>query len=400
MRLLPHSLCQTRRLHGSLRATSAVVLVAAVAALVGGSGPPARAQMPAGIIAGESIGPARLGMTDNQLAALLGPSTADGPARRVYPQYGVAIDFRGGVAVRIATSAATYRTVAGAGVGNGPQDTARFVGDINSVTTVSGHDTTIWYEFQGIGFVFRGGRAVEAFVLEPVPFGNRPAAGAPGSPQVPPSAVQQPSATTAPAAPGALFRDVKASVEPGGGLAITGTVVNTGSALPGPLTVTGLFTRSSGAQVESRTQIQGPLAPGASASFSLQAAMVGDLILRYQLNVTNAAGAMLAATQVENVPSSAYEDFARQQMHIKVEFGAPSTGVGPASVQALISVVDTGVIPTQWVQQINVQVPYRANGNSGVQNADLRPGQKLTVLIPAGATVGAPLVTGVVLGGG
>lgn len=387
-------------MHRGLRAISAVLLVGAVAASVTAGVPPARAQMAARIIAGESIGPARLGMTDGQLAGLLGPSSGEGSTRRVYQQYGMVVDFLSGVAVRIATSASKYRTFAGAGVGNGPQDTARLVGDINSVTTVSGRNTTIWYEFEGIGFVFRGGRAVETFVVDPIPFGNRPAAGAPGNPQAPPSVVQQPSAMTAPAGPSAMVRDLKATVAPGGGLTITGTVVNTGSAQPGPLTVTGLFTRSSGAQLEARAEIQGSLAPGASASFTLDVAMVTDIILRYQISVVNSAGAMLATTPVEDVPPAAYADFARRQIHVRVEMGAVDpTLLGPPRVQALVSVVDTGAIPQAWVQQVSVQVPYSANGNSGVQNAQLRPGQKQTVLVPAGASLGSPFITGVVLAG-
>jgi hypothetical protein len=75
------------------------------------------------------------------------------------------------------------------------------------------------------------------------------------------------------------------------------------------------------------------------------------------------------------------------------------TVLGPPRVQALVSVVDTGAIPQAWVQQVSVQVPYSANGNSGVQNAQLRPGQKQTVLVPAGASLGSPFITGVVLAG-
>jgi hypothetical protein len=393
---------RTRRMGSRLEAVPAVILVAAVTASLLGAVPAVRAQTASGIVAGESIGPARLGMTESQLADLLGPSTAEGPTRRLYPHYGVIVDFQGGVATRISTFSSKYRTFAGAGVGSGPDDTARLIGDLNSVRTVSGQGTTILYEFQGIGFVFRGGHAVETFIVEAMPFGEKQMAGAPGNnPEAPPSATQSPSSAAQPAGPGAIFRDLKITVLPGGGLTLTGTVVNTGTLQPGPLTVTGLFTYVSGAQVESKAEIQGPLPPGASASFSLSAATASDIVLRYQVSVVNASGAMLAATPVEAVPPAAYADFARGQMHIKVEVGAPSGGVGPPSVQALVSVADTGAIPPQWVRQVSVQVRYNtASGTPGVQNTDVRPGQTQTVPVPAGATIGVPLITGVVLGGG
>lgn len=375
------------------------MLVAAVAASLVGVVPAARAQMAGGIVAGESIGPARLGLTESQLGELLGPSTADGPTRRVYPHYGLIVDFQRGVAVRILTYSSKYRTIAGAGVGNGPDETARLIGDLNSVRTSSGEGTTIWYEFQGIGFVFRGGHAFEAFVVPAMPFGERPAAGAPGGPQAPPSGVQSPSAVSLPAGPGAMFRDLRIAVTPQGTLTVTGTVINTGTAQPGPLTVTGLFTRASGDRVESKKEVDA-MQPGSSASFTLQAAMAADIILHYQVAVANAAGAMLASTPVEDVPPAAYSDFARRQIHVRVQLGAPNAGTGTPSVQALVTVVDTGAIPPAWVQQVSVQVPYSANGNSGVQNTQLRPGQEQTVLVPAGAMLGTPFITGVVLGSG
>jgi hypothetical protein len=375
------------------------MLIAAVAAPLAGVAPAAYAQGAGGIVAGESIGPARLGMTESQLAELLGPSEAQGPVRRYYPRYGLVVDFERGVATRVATYSAKYRTIAGAGVGIGTQETARLIGDLNSVNTASAQSTTVWYEFQGIGFVFRGGRAVEAFVVEAIPFGEKQMAGAPGNPEAPPSGVQSPSSLAQPAGPGAVFRDLRAAVAMNGSLTVTGTVINTGAAQPGPLTVTGLFTRTSGGQAEAKVELQG-LGPGASASFTLQAQMVTDIIVRYQLNVVNAAGAMLAATPVQPIPPASYSDYARKQIRVKVEMGGPSTAIGPPSVQALISVVDTGAIPPAWVQQVSVQVPYAANGNAGVQNTQLRPGQQASVLLPAGATPGTPFITGVVLGGG
>jgi hypothetical protein len=128
--------------------------------------------------------------------------------------------------------------------------------------------------------------------------------------------------------------------------------------------------------------------------------MVQDIILRYQVNVANPAGAILAASGLQAVPPAAYADFARKQIHVKVELGAPNTGLGPPQVQALVTVTDTGAIPQAWVQQVSVQVPFSAEGGSGVRNAQVRPGQQQTVLVPAGASLGSPFITGVVLSGG
>jgi hypothetical protein len=382
-----------------LRAAVAVALLAAVAAALTGFAPAVRAQTEGGIVPGASIGPARLGMTEEALASFLGSSTALGPTRRFYPQHGLVIDFQWGVAIRIATTTARYRTFAGAGVGTGAQDAARLVGDINEVTTLSRLDTTVWYEFQGIGFVFRGGRAVEAFVVEPVAFGTKPAApGAPGNPGAPQSAPQ--STAVQPSGPSALVRDLKVDVRPSGVFSLAGTVVNTGSAPVGPVAVDGMFTGVSGNGVEAKITIQNLLAPGEGAPFTLQVDRMADVIIRYQVSVMTMTGAILVTSDAASVPPSAYADFARRQIRVRADVGAPSVASGPQSVQIVVTVSDTGAIPQAWIQQVSVQVPYSGHGTVGVQNTQVRPGQQQTVVIPANATLGSPLVTGVVLAGG
>jgi len=369
------------------------------------------------VVPGVSIGPARLGMTASAAASAMGPSAAQGATRRVYPRVGIVVDFDAGTAVRIATASAKFRTVAGAGVGSAAADTTRLVGDMNSVTTRSGQDTVVVYAFQGVGFVFRGGRAVETFVVAPIPFGPRansaispvsPAGSpiiVPGGPPVPPSGSNAPAgpassgAAPAPGAASAALRDVTANVASVGGITVTGTAVNTGAVPIGPLIVTAAFTRASGDQVDGKTTIQGPLAPGASAPFAIRAAMVADVIIRYQVSLTTGTGTLLATTPAQGVPASAYADFAQRQIHVKVDLGAPSQAVGPPRVQALVSVADTGAIPAQWVQQITVAIPYTSNGAAASSTVQLRPGQTATVLVPAGATLGSPQITGVVLGG-
>ena len=400
------------------------VTIATIAALVGPfaalapapAAPTSAAPTSTRVVPGESIGRARLGMTVAAAAAALGRSVAQGPSRRVYPRFGLILDFDSGVAVRIATTSAKYRTIAGAGVGTTAADAARLIGDINSVTTTSGPVTTTVYAFQGVGFTFRAGRAVQTFVVAPVPFGPPknssivPVAPAgpplyvPGGLPAPPSsgapATRAPAGPSAAGSPAAALRDVSANVPSVGGLTITGTVVNTGAVPIGPLAVTATMTRASGDQVDGKAAIQGPLAPGGSAPFSIHAAMVADIIIRYQVSVTGATGALLASAPAQGVPAAAYADFAQRQIHIKVDLGAPSTQtVGPPKVQALVSMADTGAIPPQWVQQITVALPYTSNGMPSTATVQLRPGETQTVLVPAGATLGAPQVTRVVLGG-
>jgi hypothetical protein len=349
----------------------------------------------------------------------MGPSVKQGPTRRAYPRVGLVVDFDAGRVVRIATASTKYRTALGAGVGTAVDDAARLVGDDNSVTTTSGEETTVLYMFQGVGFVFRAGRAVETFVLAAMQLGppkssvivqvspSGPPIYVPGGPPGPPTGTGVPAgagstgrpAASPPALPNAAFRDVAAGVLSVGGLAVTGVVVNTGISPAGPLIITATFTRASGDQVDVKTLIPGPLPPGGSAPFALQAAMVADVIIRYQVSVSGETGVLAGTTPAQAIPPSAYADFAQRQVHVKVDLGAPSQMTGPPKVQVLVSIADTGAIPASWVQQVTVSVPYTFNGSPGAATAELVPGQLQTVLIPAGATLGAPQVTGVVLGG-
>lgn len=387
----------------------AAVLFVAAAAGAAATGVPPR------VVPGESIGPARLGMTAVAAAAALGPSVARGPNRRVYSKYGLVLDFDSGVVVRIATTSVKYRTIAGAGVGTAAAETPGLVGDVNSVTTRSGQDMTVLYAFQGVGFVFRAGRAVETFVVAAIPFGppknssivpvspGGPPIMVPGGLPAPPGGgsggTAQPPLT--PGSPAAALRDVTANVESVGGITVTGTVANTGAVPIGSLTVTAAFTRASGDQVDGKTTISGPLAPGQSVPFTIHAAMVADIIIRYQVSVTGPTGAVLATAPAQAVPVSAYAAFAQRQVHVKADLGAPSTAVGPQAVQVLVSVADTGVIPPQWVRQITVVLQFTdpRTAMTGSTTVQLRPGQTQTVMIPTGATLAAPQVTGVVLSG-
>ena len=374
------------------------------------------------IVPGQSIGPARLGMTVDEAAAALGPSEQVDQGRHWYPRFNVAVDFDAGVAVRITTISDKYRTPGGAGVGTADAEAARMVGDANSVTTTAGRDTTVLYPFQGVGFVYQGGRAVQTFVTAVLPFWPpktsviTPVAPAgtpilvPGGPPLPPAGsgvlVPAPPGGAAPGGPApaagsqrAFLRNLSAAVLSAGGLTVTGEIGNTGDAPIGPIVVVAAFTRASGDEVDKTMTILGPLAPGGSAAFTLQAAMVADIIIRFQVTVTGAGGAVLATEPAQTVPVSAYDSFAQRQIHVKIDLGAPAIVTGPPQIQALVSVADTGAIPAQWVQQVSVTVPYVSNGAAGSTDVQLRPGEMRTILVPAGATIGAPQVTGVVLSG-
>ncbi|HKX19348.1 MAG TPA: hypothetical protein VJT33_15160 [bacterium] len=403
---------------GAAVAAFMVVAAPCVAAV-----PSTPAPVSADIIPGQSIGPAQLGMTVNQAMAALGPSMEVERGRRWYPRFNVAVDFVAGVAVRITTISGKYRTPGGAGVGTADTEAAQMVGDANFVTTTSGRDTTVLYAFQGVGFIFQGGRAVQTFVTAAVPFGPPKAsvitpvspAGAPillpGGPPLPPAGsgsllMPAPPSGASPVGPApsagsqrASLRNLSAAVLSVGGLTVAGEVANTGAVPIGPIVVAGAFTRASGDEVDKTLTIPGPLAPGGSASFTLQAAMVADIIIRFQVTATAPGGAVLATEPAQAVPVSAYASFAQRQIHVKIDLGAPATVSGPPQIQALVSVADTGAIPAQWVQQVTVTVPYVSNGAAGSTEVQVRPGEMLTILVPAGATIGAPQVTGVVLSG-
>lgn len=405
---------QGRTVGAAVAALASMVVAAPCVAAV----PSAPAPVSTEIVPGQSIGPARLGMSVDEATVALGPSMEVGRGRRWYPRFNVAVDFDAGVAVRITTISAKYRTPGGAGVGTADTEAARLVGDANSVKTTSGRDTTVLYAFQGVGFVFQGGRAVQTFVTAAVPFGPPKSSSitpvspagppilVPGGPPLPPPPAFAPPGGAPPAGPApsagsprASLRNLSASVMSIGGLTVAGEVANTGAVPIGPIVIAAMFTRASGDEVDKTTTIQGPLAPGASASFTLQAAMVADIIIRFQVTVTAAGGVVLATEPAQAVPTSAYGPFAQRQIHVKIDLGAPATVSGPPQVQALVSVADTGAIPAQWVQQITVAVPYVYNGAAGSTDVQLRPGETQTILVPAGATIGAPQVTGVVLSG-
>jgi hypothetical protein len=391
-----------------------MALSAGLALAVSAAGPSFASSVQAGlppstlIVPGESIGPARLGMTVAAAAAAMGPATALNARQRTYPKVDIIVTFDdGGNAAVISTTARRYRTMTDAGVSTPAADAERLVGDMNSVRETSGPDTTLWYVFQGIGFVFRSGRAVETFVVPAIALGQAPAPAA-SAPVVRSTLTGMLQASSPPGTGAIVLRDVTVTVLPVGGFAVSGFVVNAGAAPAGPIVVVGAFTRASGDRTEARTIIPNPLGPGAAAPFSVRTAVTelalqtgvrADVIVGYEVAATTAAGAPLAATGPQAVPLTAYAEFARRQIHARLDLGAPSAATGPPMVQVLVSVAETGTVPPQWIQQITVVVPYVAGGAAGSQTVELRPGEVVTVLVPAAVALGTPEVTDVVLGG-
>lgn len=363
---------------------------------------PAVTVTPSLIVPGRSLGPARLGMHPAELSAVLGSSTRAPNGQRYYPRWGLTVAFDGETAFKIGTAGARYRTAGGAGIGATIDAVPRQLGDVNSVATTSGVETTIRFAFRGIGFVFRGGRAVWVFIEEPIPFGPQvaPAPGAPAGPAFIPGGPAIPG-IPAPGASGAApagatsiaIRDVTLQIPAAGGVTVSGTVVNTGAGSTGPLEVIGTFTRAAGDETVLRASV-GPIAPGGQAPFMLRAAMVSDIIVRYAVGVT-AGGAVVATSPPQPVPATAYAAFARGQIHIKKDMGAPANAGG--GVQVLLSIQDTGAVPVQWVRQVTVDLPYATAGFTQTQTVTLAPGETQTVIVPSTASVGPPQVRDVVI---
>src|SRR5579859_5223483 len=119
------------------RRTFALAVSLGLAVLTGGPLGASAAQLGARpstlIVPGESIGPARLGMTVAEGAAAMGPSKALNAHQVAYPRFAIVITFdAGGSAAVISTTTPRYRTMQDAGVTTLVGDAERLVGDINS----------------------------------------------------------------------------------------------------------------------------------------------------------------------------------------------------------------------------------------------------------------------------
>ena len=378
--------------------------------------PAARADVPLLIVPGQIVGPVRLGMRDADVRAALGRPIIGRGGELVFPGWGISVNLLEGAAVKISTTNPAFRTETGAGVATALTDTERLIGDHNEVITRAGGDTTILFPFQGIGFVFRGTKAVQTYIIPRIPLGPitlqppptpATAEGAPGPSPGPASA---PPAAAAPAQPAGAAAGAKGAFELRGlGEAITGDgqfqatgqLVNLGPGRVGPVTVTVTFDRASGDSLQRQTMIQGPVDQSALVGFTVSTAVGSNPIVRYTAQVS--AEGFAAAQATRAVPVSAYTNLAIQQITVGVQLGAPASAVN--GVQAFVSITSTGSIPIAWVRDVTVQVPF---GTGSSQTVHIQPGQTQMILVPSvpgpasagspGQLIGNPKVIAVVLG--
>jgi hypothetical protein len=327
----------------------------------------------------------------------------------MFPAWKIIVTFDGGTAVRISTADPQFRTRRGAGVGTGPDVATQLIGDLNELYTGDGDDLTIVYPFQGIGFNFHSGRAVEVFVIQPIRLGPPPVPVVPPS-QTPPDETPPggtPPGATPPTAPtpgtppqGVPLPGTTLQVQGlgevvdviVGRLVVSGRLANTGTQPIGPVTVVARFVTSDKQETQTQTVLQQPIAAGAEAPFTLETSLAQSVVVRYTVEVTaNSGGGSPLVQEQRTVPVAAYTDLARQRIVVSVQLGAPSNTA--PMVQVLVSITGTGPIPQEWIREVQVEVPY----TGGVRSVTLAPGQTQTILIPSVAQVAPPRVQGVIL---
>ncbi|HEX4836457.1 MAG TPA: hypothetical protein VFW01_08990, partial [bacterium] len=336
----------------------------------------------------------RLGMSAADVTAVLGQPTPGQGGEVSFPRLGVSVAFQDGTAVRLGTTNPQFRTVSGAGVGIRLDDLPRLVGDFPLAVTIAGSDTSVLSPYRGIGFVFHGGRAVEAFVVARIPPGQSVAPGSltlwtqsrvpvpsvsvqPGTPLLPPA-----STPTAPAL--VALRNVSAVVDAAKGLfRVSGEIVNVSSIAVDRATVVTTFIKSSGDEIRKQVVLPQPVAAGSSAAFTvdtplLQTIVGGDLVVRYAVDATAGGGGPPIVHEAFTVPVDTYAELAQGQVKVDVQFGPPSNTTRAPRVQVLVSIGGTGSIPQSWVRDVVAEIPFQG----GVQQVDLQPGQTVTILVP------------------
>ncbi len=133
-----------------------------------GAGPSARGETSSTlIIPGKAIGAVHLGMPVRQVSAILGVAAQGQGGQLRFPRWKIAVGFVQGAASEVWTGSGAFRTQYGVGVGATRAEVSRAVGDLNNVVTPTNDAVKVYYPLQGIGFVFRGDRAVGVFVKPP-----------------------------------------------------------------------------------------------------------------------------------------------------------------------------------------------------------------------------------------
>ena len=226
--------------------------------------------------------------------------------------------------------------------------------------------------------------------------GTTPAQPAPAAAPAQPAPATTPS-QSAPSAEEALaVRGLTEVVDDRGILRITGTLVNTTDQAVGPIALTASLFGPTGAAVGQAASglTSAMLAAGDEVPFTFEGLVTQTVVLRYSVDV--AVGGAVAGRGVlarRTIPRDAYANLARGWVKVSVQLGAPST-VGPR-VQVLVSISGTGPMPSDWLAQAEVQIPF----TGGSATVTLVPGQTLTIFVPSVAQVGAPQVQRVVLSG-
>jgi hypothetical protein len=333
---------------------------------------------------GQAIGPARLGMSVSEARTVLGRmDEQDG--EMLVRRWDMTVTFRNGTVARVSSTSAAFRTYRGAGVGTPLDEVATLVGDQNRVSTRQGDTLTVLFPFQGIGFVFRGQRAASVFVEKPISLTS------PAAPSAAAAAQAHAAGTAGQSAPVLRLESLTEAVDPGRALlTITGHVANAGGTAV-PAHIGGQFVDSSDHETRSQALVQQPIPPGGDAPFTLTTSLAQGIVLRYTVTAIalGTSGAHSDVTRV--VLPATYNALAQATLKVAVQIGAPSNTA--AKVQVLVSIIDTGPIPRAWVREVEVVVGY-----TGGQQTVLVPGDRaVTVLIPAGAALGATTVQAVTL---
>jgi hypothetical protein len=219
-------------------------------------------------------------------------------------------------------------------------------------------------------------------------------------------------AAGAPAATSAVVVEgLTATVSSTGQLFLAGRVADIGlrSAEWAGVTAAVTFIRASGRQTEQQVRIPQAIPPGASVGFVAETTVLDDVVVQYTVVVSGRSGntVLPEARAAGTIPPFAYTDFARGQIKVDVQLGAPATAARGQFVQAFFSIRNTRAIPPTWVRDVRVLVPiqYQVTTAGLISTTSLEvhlaPGQATTVLVPAyapsGVLMGPPQVSDVLL---
>ena len=208
-----------------------------------------------------------------------------------------------------------------------------------------------------------------------------------------------------------VVEQLAATVSNTGQLLLAGRVAHIGlaSAEGARTTVAVTFLRASGRETEQRVRISQPIPPGESVPFVVETTVLSDVVVEFAVVAAGRSGnVVLPETRTSGtILPSAYAEFARGQISVDVQLGAPSNTARGTFVQTFFSISDTRGIPPTWVHDVRVLVPvqYQSTGVGLISGASmevhLAPGQGVMVLVPAyapsGVLMGPPQISDVLL---